>query len=121
MGGGGVCRGGGERKGVGGCSPLTEGLARGCYIAFPKAVQGSVKVEVEVSLDVRGRHRSSMPVSRFALVKFNEDEYIIGTVILAQDVKLARQRHRIAQLEAAILQLRESAVLAYDCMLADDT
>ena len=40
----------------------------------------------------------------------NEDEYIIGTVILAQDIKLARQRRRIAHLEAAILQLRESAV-----------
>ena len=42
----------------------------------------------------------------------NEDEYIIGTVILAQDIKLARQRRRIAQLEAANFQLRESAVLA---------
>ena len=55
--------------------------------------------------------------------EFNEDEYIISTVILAQEIKLARQRRRIAQLEAcaAILQLCESAVLAYNRMLAGDT
>ena len=55
------------------------------------------------------------------MIENNEsgDEYIIGTVILAQEIKLARQRRRIAQLEAAILQLRENAVLAsvrpHDC------
>ena len=55
------------------------------------------------------------------MIENNEsgDEYIIGTVILAQDIKLARQRRRIAQLEAAILQLRESAV--HDRILANDT
>ena len=56
------------------------------------------------------------------MIENNEsgDECIIGTVILAQEIKLARQRRRIAQLEAAILQLRENAVLAYDRMIADD-
>ena len=46
---------------------------------------------------------------------------MVGTVILAQEIKLARQRRRIAKLESALLQLRESAVLAYERMLADDT
>ena len=56
------------------------------------------------------------------MIENNEsgDEYIIATVILAQEIKLARQRRRIAQLEAAILQLRENAVLAYDRMIAND-
>ena len=65
---------------------------------------------------------TSLQGKRKRMIENNEsgDEYIIGTVILAQDIKLARQRRRIAQLEAAILQLRENAVLAYDRMIADD-
>ena len=65
---------------------------------------------------------TSLQGKRKRMIENNEsgDEYIIGTVILAQDKKLARQRRRIAQLEAAILQLRENAVLAYDRMIADD-
>ena len=65
---------------------------------------------------------TSLQGKRKRMIENNEsgDEYIIGTVILAQEIKLARQRRRIAQLEAAILQLRENAVLAYDRMIADD-
>ena len=68
---------------------------------------------------------TSIQRKRKRMIENNEsgDGYIIGTVILAQEIKLARQRRRIAQLEAcaAILQLCESAVLAYNRMLADDT
>ena len=53
--------------------------------------------------------------------EFNEDEYIIGTVILAQEIKLAKQRRRTLQIETAKLQMRESAVLAYERLLAEDT
>ena len=57
---------------------------------------------------------TSLQGKRKRMIENNEsgDEYIIGTVILAQEIKLARQRRRIAQLEAANFQLRERAVLA---------
>ena len=50
----------------------------------------------------------------------DEEEYMIATVLLAQEIKVVRQRRRIAQLEATITKLRESAVLAYEQMLAQD-
>ena len=50
----------------------------------------------------------------------DEDEYMIATVLLAQEIKVMRQRRRIAQLETAITKLRESAVLTYEQMLAQD-
>ena len=49
------------------------------------------------------------------------EEYMIATVLLAQEIKVMRQRRRIAQLETAITKLRESAVLTYEQMLAQDT
>ena len=51
----------------------------------------------------------------------DNDEYMIATVLLSQEIKLARQRRRIAQLETAITKLRENVVLAYEQMLAQDT
>ena len=51
----------------------------------------------------------------------DEDEYMIATVLLAQEIKVVRQRRRIAQLETAITKLRENVVLAYEQMLAQDT
>ena len=51
----------------------------------------------------------------------DEEEYMIATVLLSQEIKVARQRRRIAQLETAITKLRESAVLTYEQMLAQDT
>ena len=50
----------------------------------------------------------------------DEEEYMIATVLLAQEIKVMRQRRRIAQLETAITKLRESAVLTYEQMLAQD-
>ena len=47
----------------------------------------------------------------------DEDEYMVATVLLAQEIKLARQRRRIAQLEAALLQLKNDAVHAYESNL----
>ena len=47
----------------------------------------------------------------------DEDEYMVATVMLAQEIKLARQRSRIAQLEAALLQLKNDAVYAYESNL----
>ena len=47
----------------------------------------------------------------------DEDEYMVATVMLAQEIKLARQRRRIAQLEAALLQLKNDAVHAYESNL----
>ena len=47
----------------------------------------------------------------------DEDEYMVATVLLAQEIKLARQRSRIAQLEAALLQLKNDAVYAYESNL----
>ena len=47
-------------------------------------------------------------------------EHMIGTVLLCQEIKITRQRRRIAQLEAAITGLRENAVLAYERMIAED-
>ena len=44
-----------------------------------------------------------------------------NAVILAQEIKLAKQRRRVAKLESALLQLRENAVLAYERILAEDT
>ena len=51
----------------------------------------------------------------------DEEEYMIATVLLAQEIKVMRQRRRIAQLETAITKLRENVVLAYEQMLAQDT
>ena len=36
-------------------------------------------------------------------------------------IKVQRQRRRIAKLESALLQLRETTVLAYERMLSEDT
>ena len=44
-----------------------------------------------------------------------------ATVILSQEIKVARQRRRIKKLESALLQLKESTVLAYERKLAEDT
>ena len=46
---------------------------------------------------------------------------MVATVILLQEIKVQRQRRRIAKLESALLQLRESTVLAYERMIAEDT
>ena len=51
----------------------------------------------------------------------DNDEYMIATVLLSQEIKLARQRRRMKKLESALLQLKESTVLAYERMLAEDT
>ena len=53
--------------------------------------------------------------------EMDQDEYMVACVILSQEIKVARQRRRIAKLESALLQLRESTVLAYERMLAEDT
>ena len=67
---------------------------------------------------------TSVQGKRKRMIENNEadnDEYMVATVLLSQEIKLARQRRRIAQLESAILQLKENTVLAYERMLAQDT
>jgi hypothetical protein len=67
---------------------------------------------------------TSVQGKRKRMIENNEgdqDEYMVATVILSQEIKVARQRRRIAKLESALLQLRESTVLAYERMLAEDT
>ena len=67
---------------------------------------------------------TSIQGKRKRMIENNEadqDEYMVATVILSQEIKVARQRRRIAKLESALLQLRESTVLAYERMIAEDT
>ena len=67
---------------------------------------------------------TSVQGKRKRMIENNEgdqDEYMVATVILSQEIKVARQRRRIAKLESALLQLRESTVLAYERMIAEDT
>ena len=58
---------------------------------------------------------TSIQGKRKRMIENNEadqDEYMVATVILSQEIKVQRQRRRIAKLESALLQLRESTVLA---------
>ena len=67
---------------------------------------------------------TSVQGKRKRMIENNEadqDEYMVATVILSQEIKVQRQRRRIAKLESALLQLRESTVLAYERMIAEDT
>ena len=67
---------------------------------------------------------TSVQGKRKRMIENNEgdqDEYMVACVILSQEIKVQRQRRRIAKLESALLQLRESTVLAYERMLAEDT
>ena len=71
---------------------------------------------------------TSVQGKRKRMIENNEadqDEYMVATVILSQEIKVQRQRRRIAkletQVESALLQLRESTVLAYERMIAEDT
>ena len=67
---------------------------------------------------------TSVQGKRKRMIENNEGdqhEYMVATVILSQEIKVQRQHRRIAKLESALLQLRESTVLAYERMIAEDT